>query len=44
MGCLDIGVMACSETVPDVWDIADGFDRAVAELRIAAEKRCAEKS
>jgi len=38
MGRVDIGVMACPETVPDVWDIAEGFGQAVAELRVAAEK------
>jgi diacylglycerol O-acyltransferase len=42
MGRLDIGVMACPETVPDVWDIAEGFGQAVAELRVAAEKHAAE--
>jgi hypothetical protein len=44
MGRMDIGVIACPEIVPDVWDIAEGFTRAVAELRVAAEKRCAERS
>jgi len=39
MGRLDIGVLACRESVPDVWEIADGFARAVAELGVAAEKR-----
>ena len=42
MGRMDVGVMACPETVPDVWDIAEGFGQAVAELRVAAEKRDAE--
>lgn len=38
MGRLDFGVMACRDTVPDAWDIADGFAQAVAELEIAARK------
>jgi len=42
MGRMDIGVMACPETVPDVWDIAEGFAQAMAELRVAAEKRSAQ--
>jgi WS/DGAT/MGAT family acyltransferase len=42
MGRMDIGVIACPEIVPDVWDIAEGFGQAVAELRVAAEKRSAE--
>jgi diacylglycerol O-acyltransferase len=44
MGRLDIGVMACPETVPDVWDITEGFGQAVAELRVVAEKAGAESS
>ena len=36
---LDIGVLGCPEIVPDVWEIATGFDQAVGELTIAAEKR-----
>jgi len=39
MGRLDIGVLACRESVPDVWAIADGFAQAVADLAMAAEKR-----
>jgi WS/DGAT/MGAT family acyltransferase len=35
-GNVDFGVIACRELVPDVWDIADGFGEAVAELRAAA--------
>lgn len=38
---LDFGVMACRDTVPDVWDIADGFAQAVGELEIAARKHAA---
>jgi WS/DGAT/MGAT family acyltransferase len=44
MGRLDIGVLACRESVPDVWEIAEGFAQAVAELGVAAEKRMAEAS
>jgi WS/DGAT/MGAT family acyltransferase len=42
MGRLDIGVLACRESVPDVWEIAEGFAQAVAERGVAAEKRMAE--
>lgn len=43
MGRLDIGVMACPETVPDVSDLTEGFAQAVADLLLAAEKHAAEK-
>jgi WS/DGAT/MGAT family acyltransferase len=39
MGRLDFGVIAARDTVPDVWDLADGFAAAVAELRAIAEQR-----
>jgi hypothetical protein len=39
MGRLDVGVLACPEIVPEVWEVAEGFGRAVAELCLAAEKR-----
>ncbi|MBI2705967.1 MAG: wax ester/triacylglycerol synthase family O-acyltransferase [Actinobacteria bacterium] len=39
MGNVDIGVIACGDTVPDVWDIVDGFAAAVAELKKAAEEQ-----
>jgi hypothetical protein len=39
MGRLDFGVIAAADTVPDVWDLADGFAAAVAELRAIAEQR-----
>ncbi len=42
MGRLDIGVLACRESVPDVWEITEGFARAVADLGLAAEKRMRE--
>jgi diacylglycerol O-acyltransferase / wax synthase len=34
---VDVGVIACRELVPDVWDIADGFADAVVELRKHAD-------
>jgi WS/DGAT/MGAT family acyltransferase len=39
MGRLDVGVLACRECVPDPWEIAEGFARAVQDLERAAEKR-----
>jgi hypothetical protein len=36
MGSLDVGLIACPDLVPDLWDIADGFPRAVADLLAAA--------
>jgi WS/DGAT/MGAT family acyltransferase len=38
MGSVDFGVIACRETVPDVWTIADGFTEAVTALKVAADK------
>jgi WS/DGAT/MGAT family acyltransferase len=38
MGNMDFGVIACGDTVPDVWQIADGFGDAVSELREAADQ------
>jgi WS/DGAT/MGAT family acyltransferase len=38
MGNVDFGVIGCRETVPDVWDIADGFGEAVLELRKLADE------
>jgi topoisomerase IA-like protein len=37
MDNVDIGFMACRELVPDVWDLADYVDDAMAELLAAAE-------
>jgi diacylglycerol O-acyltransferase len=37
MGNVDFGVVACTELVPDVWDIADGFGDAVRELKALAD-------
>jgi WS/DGAT/MGAT family acyltransferase len=42
MGRVDVGVLACPDVVPDVWNITEGFARAVEELGIAAEKHAAE--
>jgi WS/DGAT/MGAT family acyltransferase len=44
MGRLDLGVLACRDTVPDVADFADGFAQAVAELEVAARKLEAARS
>lgn len=35
---VEIGLMACRELVPDLWEIADGFPDALAELTKAAER------
>ena len=32
MGDLDVGMLCCPDLVPDVWDIAHGFPRAIATL------------
>lgn len=37
MDNVDIGFMACRELVPDVWDLADYVDDAMAELLAAVE-------
>jgi diacylglycerol O-acyltransferase / wax synthase len=39
MGNVDIGVIACGDTVPDVWDIVDGFADAVKLLKKAADEQ-----
>jgi WS/DGAT/MGAT family acyltransferase len=39
MGRLDVGVLACRASVPDPWEIAEGFTRAVHDLERVAEKR-----
>ena len=38
-GSVDVCVNACRETVPDVWQLASGFEDAVTELRQVAEAR-----
>jgi WS/DGAT/MGAT family acyltransferase len=40
-GRLDLGVMACRDAVPDVWEIAEGFGHAVSELERVARKQSA---
>jgi WS/DGAT/MGAT family acyltransferase len=39
MGNLDVGLIACPDLVPDLWEIADGFPAAVAELLAQARRR-----
>ena len=34
-GNLDVGIVSCPELVPDLWDMADGFDIALQELLAA---------
>lgn len=34
-GNLDVGIVSCPELVPDLWDMADGFDAALKELLAA---------
>lgn len=34
-GSLDVGIVSCPELVPDLWDMADGFDVALRELLAA---------
>jgi diacylglycerol O-acyltransferase len=36
MDTLDIGLIACRESVPDLWDLANGFRDALEELKDAA--------
>jgi hypothetical protein len=38
---VDFGVMADAQSVPDVHEIARGFERAVAELAALADERSA---
>ena len=39
MGTMFFGLVACADTVPDVWDIATGLESSLDELRKAAEQR-----
>ena len=39
MGTMFFGLVACADTVPDVWDIAGGLERSLDELRKAAEQQ-----
>jgi hypothetical protein len=38
-GHLDVGLIACRELVPDVWDLADDLPIALAELLTEARRR-----
>ena len=38
---IDVGVIACRETVPDVWDIAEGIDEGITKLKALAQERAA---
>lgn len=38
---MSVGVMACRERMPDIWEFADRFPAELAELRAAADKRAA---
>jgi WS/DGAT/MGAT family acyltransferase len=37
-GSIDIGLITCPESVPDPQEIARGFERAIGELAVAAER------
>ena len=39
MGTMFFGLVACADTVPDVWDIATALESALDELRKAAEQQ-----
>jgi diacylglycerol O-acyltransferase len=39
MDRVDVGLLACRDTVPDLWSIADGFEGAVRDLMHAAQQR-----
>ncbi len=39
MGNLDVGLIGCPDLVPDLWEIADGFPAAIAELKKRALAR-----
>jgi diacylglycerol O-acyltransferase / wax synthase len=36
-GKLDIGLVSCSDLLPDLWDLANGLPASLSELRAAAE-------
>jgi hypothetical protein len=44
MGRLDIGVLTCTEAVPEPWEITQAFTQAVEELLLAADEREAKAS
>jgi diacylglycerol O-acyltransferase len=39
MGSLDVGLIACPDLVPDLWELAEGFPAAIAELLRRARAR-----
>jgi WS/DGAT/MGAT family acyltransferase len=41
MDRVDVGLLACADTVPGLWRIAEGFEAAVDELTTAAKARAA---
>ena len=44
MGTMFFGLVACRDTVPDVWDIAAGLESSLDELRKAAEQQAGSPS
>jgi predicted RNase H-like HicB family nuclease len=38
---LDFGLVACSDLIPNVWDLADGLADALEELKKAADTHSA---
>ena len=36
-GCLDFGLVACRELLPDLWDLMDDLRSSLAELKEAAK-------
>ncbi len=38
MGKLDVGLIGCPDLVPDLWDLADGFPKALAALKARLPK------
>ncbi len=41
MDRVDVGLLACRETLPSLWDIGEGFENAVADLKAAAQRTAA---
>jgi diacylglycerol O-acyltransferase / wax synthase len=44
MGTMFFGLLACRDTLPDVWDIARGLESSLEDLRKAAEKAAGTKT
>ena len=38
-GRLNVGLISCPELLPDLWDMADGFTAAMAELLAATKTK-----